>query len=158
MELQLKEATNTDLELIHQLQIKSFSHLLEKYKDYGTNPAAEPLSKVINRFNENQTLYFLINYYGKQVGAVRIILNDQENYIKISPMFVIPDYQNKKIGQEVIKQLEVKFSGFKIWKINTIIQEHSLCKFYEKLGYIDTGNRLKIKDGMDIIYYQKTLK
>ncbi|MEB8670427.1 GNAT family N-acetyltransferase, partial [Bacillus cereus] len=39
MEIILEKVTETDAEVIFQMQIDSFSSLLHKYKDYETNPA-----------------------------------------------------------------------------------------------------------------------
>ncbi len=38
---------------IHEMQINSFMPLLEKYQDYDTNPANEPLERVITRLNQS---------------------------------------------------------------------------------------------------------
>lgn len=157
MNLQLLLAKNTDLKLIHELQIKSFKTLLERYKDYSTNPASESLSKIQKRFNENKTTYYLICYNDIYIGAVRLITKNK-NTNKISPMFIEPNYQNKHIGQKVISNLELLYPNSTVWELNTIIQEISLCKFYEKMGYVDTGERHNIQDGMDIISYQKIIK
>lgn len=46
MDIILEKATETDAEVIFQMQIDSFSPLLHKYKDYETNPANETIEKL----------------------------------------------------------------------------------------------------------------
>lgn len=47
--LQLLRATVEEAELIWQMQVEAFADLLEKYQDMDTNPANEPIEKVIKR-------------------------------------------------------------------------------------------------------------
>ena len=42
---------------IHEMQVKAFMPLLEKYQDYDTNPANESLERIIARFNQPFTDY-----------------------------------------------------------------------------------------------------
>lgn len=45
MEITLEKATESDAAAIFQMQIDSFNSLLNKYKDYATNPANESIEK-----------------------------------------------------------------------------------------------------------------
>lgn len=58
MNLYLKKAKFSDCSEIHKMQIESFKTLLEKYKDYATSPASEPLEAVQNRFNQPFADYY----------------------------------------------------------------------------------------------------
>ncbi len=51
MEITLEKATEIDAEIIFHMQVESFSSLLEKYKDYETSPASEPIDRTISRIN-----------------------------------------------------------------------------------------------------------
>jgi len=44
------------------------------------------------------------------------------------------------------------------WELDTIAQEEKLCHLYEKMGYRKTGRVEKLKDGMDIVYYEKNME
>lgn len=46
MEITLEKATESDAAVLFQMQIDSFSSLLNKYKDYETNPANESIEKL----------------------------------------------------------------------------------------------------------------
>jgi hypothetical protein len=56
MELKLGKATIDDVNEIHQMQLRSFKNLLEKYKDYDTNPGNENIDNIINRMNQKQQI------------------------------------------------------------------------------------------------------
>ena len=51
MKIWLEKATNNDAQSIFDIQIKAFMPLLDKYKDYETNPANETIERVITRIN-----------------------------------------------------------------------------------------------------------
>jgi len=158
MDVVLRKAEKKELDIVHKLQIAAFKNLLTKYQDYDTNPGAEPIEKIIYRFNQPFTTYYFIVFNNIEVGAIRIIYSEKESLIRISPMFVHPDYQNQNIGQKAVKRLEEIYSNVKVWTLDTILQEPQLCHFYEKSGFTDTGKRENIKEGMDIKFYHKLKK
>lgn len=155
MEVKLKKVEQHELEEVHSLQVASFKSLLEKYQDFETNPAAEPIEKIEFRFSQSFTTYFFIKMKEKKIGAIRIIYHEEGSEIRISPMFIHPDFQNQHLGQKAVLELEKEYQNVDKWTLDTILQEDKLCHFYEKLGYVDTGKREKIRDGMDIIFYEK---
>lgn len=155
MAIKLEKANRNNLDLIYKLQVESFKVLLDKYQDFSTNPGAEKFDRIEARFYQPQTTYYLIVSDGQTIGAIRIINSKDDNFCRISPMFIHPDYQNKSLGQEAMFELEKIYKDVDIWTLDTILQEKKLCHFYEKLGYVDTGKREQIKEGMDVIYYRK---
>ena len=58
-------------------------------------------------------------------------------------------------AQETICQAEGKYPESVLWKLETILQEPKLCHLYEKMGYRRTGKTERVKDGMDLVYYEK---
>lgn len=149
----LKKAILSDCSEIYDLQIKSFKALLDKYQDYDYNPGAESIEKTINRFNEELSEYYFICLDTKNIGALRICRFD--NLCKLKQIFVLPEYQGKGYAQQAITLSELLYPDATQWKLDTIKQEEKLCHLYEKMGYKKTGKELKIKDGMDIVFYEK---
>lgn len=158
MSIKIIKAQRDELRELHRLQVAAFTPLLEKYQDYSTNPANEKLERVEERFSQSNTIYYFISYKGKNIGAIRVIEKIEEGEVRISPMFIHPQYQNLKLGQKAVYELEKLYPNVTKWSLDTILQENRLCHFYESLGYVDTGRRDNIKDGMDIIHYKKVLK
>ncbi|MFE8000976.1 GNAT family N-acetyltransferase, partial [Bacillus cereus] len=72
MEIILEKVTETDAEVIFQMQIDSFSSLLHKYKDYETNPANETIEKTIFRINNPSSNFYKVIIDSKLVGAICI--------------------------------------------------------------------------------------
>lgn len=71
--ISLTKAELKDADTIYKMQIKSFMPLLEKYKDFDTNPANESLEKVINHIKNPLVDYYIVNNRGVNVGSIRVL-------------------------------------------------------------------------------------
>lgn len=154
MNVILIKAKYIDCPIIAKVQKISFSKLLEKYKDYDTNPACEDLEKIQEKFRQTFTEYYLIKVGKSIVGIVRIVSVDN-NTKRISPICILPEYQNKGYAGRAMTNLERMFPQTHIWLLDTIKQESELCDFYEKLGYIRTGREKKLHSNMTIAFFKK---
>ena len=155
MKIELIRASLKDAKEIWEMQVKSFKNLLDKYQDFETNPANEPISNVEMRLKQNFTFFYFIFVDNKKVGAIRII-DYKEKYKnkRISPIFILPEYRNKGIAQSAIKICE-EIHGKISWELSTILQEKGNCYLYEKLGYHSTGKIQVINDRLTLIFYHK---
>lgn len=156
MNVKVIKADFQDLQLLHDLQIRSFESLLEKYKDYHMSPGNESMEQIIRRYNQDMTTYWLIKADEKIVGGVRVITGENDRY-RISPIFILPSEQGKGIAQETFRLLERFYENSKLWMLDTILEEEGNCYLYEKIGYKETGRLEKIKNGMTIVYYEKRI-
>jgi hypothetical protein len=111
------------------------------------------LGKVIDRLNQQCIHFYSINYEGKTAGAVRIVPKDNGNRCRINPLFILPEYQDKGIAQEVFKIIETEYRPQKGWESDTILKEQGNCHLYEKMGYKRTGEYKKINNRMTLVYY-----
>ena len=155
MRISLKKASIRDAAAIHRLQVASFLPLLHKYRDYDANPANEDVERVINRLKQPHTTYYFIMLDGVQIGAIRIIYDDEARRARISPMFIIPEHQGKGYGQDTIALVEDVVDA-ECWELDTILQEEGNCYFYEKMGYKRTEVTREINDRMTIVSYEKS--
>ena len=74
MEISLKQViTEKELKNLWKMQICAFSDLLSKYKDFETNPGAESLERVIEKYQQPWTKYYFIINGDIIVGGVRVI-------------------------------------------------------------------------------------
>lgn len=164
MSIVLQKANLADCPAIHRMQVDTFRPLLEKYKDYDTNPGAEPLERVVERMKQPFTDYYFIllektatagvQPQHEKIGAIRVVRID-ENTCRISPMFVLPAHQNKGYAQQAILYAESLYPAASRWELDTILQEEKLCRLYEKLGYRRTGEERELQPGMTIAFYEK---
>ena len=155
MKIDLIRASLKDSKEIWEMQIKSFKELLDKYQDFETNPASEPISNIEMRLKQNFTFFYFIFVDNKKVGAIRIVdYKEKHKNKRISPIFVLPEYRNKGIAQSVIKICE-DIHGNNNWELSTILQEKGNCYLYEKLGYHFTGKIQVLNDKLTLIFYHK---
>ncbi|EJS68973.1 N-acetyltransferase [Bacillus cereus] len=155
MEITLEKATEIDAEVIFQMQIESFSPLLNKYKDYETSPASESIEKTISRINNTDGGYYKIIVDLDLVGAICISHKEEKSRFWISPMFILPNYQGRGIAQKILILIEKMFPEAKIWELATILEEQRNCFLYEKMGYKRIEIIKKLNDKTTLIYYKK---
>lgn len=147
-------ASLADAKKIWNMQKEAFAELFEKYRDFETSPAAEPLEKTIFRLKQPETYFYMIQLDGQAVGAVRVVDLGDENRKRISPIFILPEFRNMGIAQKTIKAIE-EIHGSKNWELDTIMQEKGNCHLYEKMGYRTTGETKIINDKLTLVFYQK---
>ncbi len=150
----LKVAAEEDIQTIWEMQVKAFSDLLEKYRDYDMSPAAESIDKVRARYEQPWTTYYFITADDETVGAIRVVDKKDGSRKRISPIWIMQEYRNKGYAQAAMIAAEQLY-GADNWSLDTILQEKGNIHLYEKMGYHQVGQIEKINDRMDIVYYEK---
>ena len=82
MDIRLIRAEIEDARLLWEMQVKSFQKLLDKYQDFETSPASEPVENVKRRLEQENTYYYFICLGNEKVGAIRVIDNHREDMNK----------------------------------------------------------------------------
>lgn len=155
MNIELVKANETDAEKIWNMQKVAFAELLERYQDFETNPASEPLEKTVMRLNQPYTYFYFIVLNGVKIGAIRVV--DRKTIgepKKISSLFIMTQYRGRGYAQAAIKSVEA-IHGESGWVLDTIEQEEGNCRLYEKTGYLKTDKRTYVNDKMTLIFYKK---
>jgi GNAT superfamily N-acetyltransferase len=154
--VKLREVTEEEIPELHRMQVESFMPLYEKYHDEGS-PAIEPEERIRRRFAvENRTYYFIMKD-GARVGVINIGHNDPEEkkIAYISPIFILPKYQNQGIGYAAIRKAFAQLPEVTTWRLDTILQEPGNCHLYEKCGFVRVGEEKKVNDKMTLIDYER---
>ncbi len=155
MEVKLFRASINDAKEIHAMQVMAFKELLEKYQDFDTNPGNESVERVEIRLKQDFTFYYFICIGQQKVGAIRIVDKKEAGKNKrISPLFILPEFQGKGIAQEAIRLCE-EAHGNANWELDTILQEPKNCHLYEKMGYRQTGKIEVINERLTLVFYEK---
>ena len=154
MSVTLRQAKRDEVQKIWEMQIEAFRELLEKYQDYDLSPGAEPVDKVIARFEQPWTKYFFIEAEGADIGVIRVIDMNDGSRKRISPLWIMKEYRGRGYAQDAILAVEELY-GAANWSLDTILQEKGNCHLYEKMGYHQTGRMEHINDRMDIVFYEK---
>ncbi|PHG12220.1 GNAT family N-acetyltransferase [Bacillus toyonensis] len=155
MNIILKRANEKDALDIFTMQITSFYPLLEKYQDYETSPANEPIQRTMTRIKYPNGGFYKIIVDGQFVGAICIYHKEKTNQFWISPMFIHPEFQGDGIAQKVLLLIEEMFPEAMSWELATILEEERNCFLYEKIGYKRTEVIKKLNDKATLIYYKK---
>lgn len=150
----LKVVAADEIPLLHQMQIEAFSGLLQKYQDYDTNPGAEAVERIVQRYEQPWSQYYFIVDGTEKVGAIRIVDMRDGSRKRISPLWIMPEFRGRGYAQQAIRAAE-KIYGADNWSLHTILQEKGNCHLYEKLGYHQTGECQKINECMDLVCYEK---
>ena len=137
-------------------QIKGFKDTLEKYRDYDTSPATERLKKFKKHFLNPIIDSYWVLCGGRIAGAMEI--GRREDHMLVNRFYILPEYRNKGIGQQALKIAEGKYPESTEWRLDTILEEKNNIHLYEKLGYVEYGERKIINKRMTIINYKKEKK
>lgn len=98
MNVTLRKAELADAEQLWKLQIEGFAELLERYQDFDTNPAAEPLEKTIMRLQQPWRHFYFVMEGNTPVGAISVRVLD-EGWKKLGPLWVQPAWRGKGIAR-----------------------------------------------------------
>lgn len=159
-EVKLILATEKDADLIHRMKYEAFLPLYEKYHDDETSPTKENLEKLKYQLQNEWSDYYIIQWNDVNVGAVRIVKKLRnaafsEGIFYISPIFILPKYQNQGIGYKALQNIFELYDQAVVWRLDTIRQEPGNCHLYEKCGFVRTGKEYPVNDCMTLIDYEK---
>lgn len=82
--------------------------------------------------------YYKIIHDGQIVGGL-IASRKKLDHYQLERIFVDPEYHNKGIGTEAMKQVFTKFPDTKVWTLGTPEWNVRTKHFYEKLGFVQIG-------------------
>ena len=179
-EAELILATIDDAELIQRMKYEAFLPLYEKYHDDETSPVNEKIDRIINKLRDPNSQYYLIQFRGENAGAIRVARklkkkadesnrgyggnqgNNETEYVQdilyISPLFILPEFQNRGIGQTAIKKVFDLYPDAVAWRLDTIKQEEGNCHLYEKCGFVRTGEEHVVNENMTLVDYEKSCR
>jgi len=97
----------------------------------------------------------MIRCDAKAAGAIRIVRKEHVN--RVSPVFVLPEYQGRGIAKAAFALVEALYPDVRRWELDTVLQEKGNCHLYESLGYRRYGEEKAINERMTMIFYQKEI-
>lgn len=153
MSIRLKRAQLSDAEALHRLQVRAFLPLYAKYHDDAISPACETVERV--REKVGTSYYYFVMAGDMVVGGVRVKDGKDPGKPKsISPLFILPEHQNRGYAQQALRAVE-RVHGEHHWRLDTILEEPGNCHLYEKLGYRRVGPGQRVRPNMTIVDYEK---
>lgn len=151
----LELAKENELNDLLDIQKSAFKQLFIKYQDFETSPYNEDIETILYRFHMEDSFYFFIKDKNKKIGFIRVVFDGNNSKARISPIAILPNHENKGYGKATIIAIEQKFSAVKEWHLDTIAEENKLIDFYLNLGYKILPKSEKIKEGMNLSFFNK---
>jgi ribosomal protein S18 acetylase RimI-like enzyme len=130
MEIRFEKAKLSDADELINIRNQSF---YEDYVKYGECPGYNLNKENMTEIILNRILYNVI-CDNKIVGSISVKENKDDVYY-IGCLCVIPEYENKGIGQETLKFIEGEFPNAKVWKLETPADKLRNHYFYKKAGF-----------------------
>lgn len=152
--ISLRLAKGNEAGLLHRMQQDAFAPLLHRYRNFETGVVCESTERIFQMLSDPATFYYLILLGATPIGGIRIIDAKDGLNKRISPIFIVPQYQGCGYGTQAILLAE-QLHGTEHWQLETILQEKNLCRMYEQLGYRRTGRAEEIHDSLTLVYYEK---
>lgn len=140
-----------------EIERASFQEALKLYEDYETSPAFESLQKITYKIKNH--FYYKILSDGIIVGGINVYSKGDGHYY-LNRIYIRPDYENTGIGQRAMVFIESckEFSDALYWTLETPHRSYKNHHFYEKMGYVKTGDVEVISYKLKLIHYKKVLK
>lgn len=151
-----------DVKTLWSIQKAAFLPLYEKYGDKG-NPALRDETDIERRIGSEFFCAFTVLFGSEIVGGLWYkvkgscngcdALGDGKYYLQ--RVFIRPDMQSRGIAQRAIMKTESFFSDAAAFYVDfpEDIQKNRRC--YEKAGYMDTGKRVKVTEGLVLACFEK---
>ena len=109
-----------------------------------TKRDTEKLNQIIVKNMEKRKYFICVD--NDKVGAIRVIDYHTERNKKISPLFILPEYQNKGIGTALINEIKKIAKENKCDNINLSVWSfnENAIKFYKHAGFKNQKTNMEI--------------
>ena len=138
------------------LQRKGFKETLKRYRDYKTSPATEGFISFYHKFTKQAVDNYWVTINDKIAGALCVV--SKPDCIWVGRFYILPEFRNKGIGQQVLLLAEGLYSNAKRWRLDTIFEEKNNVHLYQKLGYREYGERKIVNNKMTLIKFEKEIE
>lgn len=130
MEVKFERAAADDAEALVNVRNKSFYVDFVKYGECpGYNKSIESMkSSILNR------IAYKIICNGQIVGNISLRDNSDNTYY-LGCLCVIPEYENKGVGQKALRFIESQFPDAACWTLETPSDKEKNLYFYKEMGY-----------------------
>lgn len=106
-------------------------------------------------------MLFVAKEINKVVGICRAIVMEEKN--QLQAIYILPEYQGKGIGTMLWNSAQKFFDLSKDVFVELAVYNKQAEEFYKKLGFVDTGKRIKnekftMKSGAMILEMEMVLR
>ncbi len=111
-----------------------------RFKDRLSEEKIASVEKRMLNPVEGETL-FLAKSEGRVVGVCRIVKGDEAN--RLQAIYVLPEFQGEGVGKKLWEEAKKHFDPEKDSTVQAVTYNANAIKFYEGLGFVDTGKRIE---------------
>ncbi|RXZ82042.1 N-acetyltransferase [Paenibacillaceae bacterium] len=149
--IQLSHAKLDDMDAILKLQKSAYQSEAALYDDYSIAPLHQTIEGMIKDFNSHTILKAQID--SSIVGSVRAIVRDGTCHI--GRLIVADHCQNQGIGQRLMREIEVVFTG-KCQRFELFTGDKSIRNLYlyRKLGF-EVYRKEYVNDNLSLLFLGK---
>lgn len=148
--MNIEAATIQDAQPILALQKLAYVSEAEIYNDFNIDPLTQTLDSLYHDFRKQVFLKSSVN--GKIVGSVRGYLDDGTCHI--GRLIVHPDFQNRGIGKQLMREIESFFKNATRYELFTGHRSERNLYLYQKLGY-STHKTERLNDNLVLVFLEK---
>jgi ribosomal protein S18 acetylase RimI-like enzyme len=121
------------------------------YNDYNIPPLTQTIDEIKTDFT-NGTLFLKGMVNEELVASVRGISQNETTYI--GRLAVKEEFQNRKIGQILMKEIENRLNKCKRYELFTGHKSEKNIRLYQKLGYSEYKTLL-VHENLTLVYLEK---
>lgn len=156
MNITLVRAEAPDAEAMLEMQKECFKSHFEKYHDVETSPINESMEKMLFKINYENGSYFKIITDNIHTGCIRVFEKSPKLY-RIGIIYILPEFQNKGIGQRVLALVESFYPEAEAWELDCPADLPANRRCYEKAGYKFTEEEKTINNKLKLVFYKKEI-
>ncbi len=150
MKIDFVKATETDADKFVEVQNKSF---YADYLKYGECPGyGRTAESIVESMNRSFAYTYRIMADGEIIGKISASEKTNGEYY-LNCLCVIPQYENRGIGQQAVSFIEGQFQESRKWSLETPADNLRNHHFYQKCGYRITDK--KMDGNVEIVVFSK---
>ena len=153
--IRFEKATQKDAKALTRVSRSTFEHDVNYgAPDRGGPPGYD--SEAWQRRMMRRGNYFKILAADEIIGGM-IVFSAGGGHYELGRIFIHPDRQNQGIGVQALAFIEHAFLDAKRWTLNTPSWAERNHHFYEKLGYVKSGEHEPLETPFLLFSYEKTI-
>lgn len=153
MKLTITKTNMHEAPILLKIQQEAFEEDLKKYEDHDTNPANEPIERLVSKVG--RFLYYTI-WYGEEIIGGIDIRDLKDNRYRLNRIFLAKAHQNKGLGSRIMQLIENEFPSAIEWHLDTPHLNTRNRHFYEKFGYEKIGEH-QVSEKLILFDYVKKM-
>lgn len=151
MDFAIIRAQREDIPKILELQKECYLSEAELHNEYNIPPLTQTLESVQEEFDQGW-LFFKMLDRGEIIATGRgLLVGDTTHIAKLA---VKKEYQNQKLGQKMLKEIENRLNNCARYELFTGYKSERNLYLYQKVGYIEYKRQV-INNNLTLVYLEK---